>query len=501
MSVPIPPEASLRYPYEHGFYHVDPIPRGEWTNPPPIALTGAVTVVNSESNDGDPTETRTFPWPIHEAVLNNGLRVVVSPDPVSPIAAVNLWYDVGSRHEPPGKHGFAHLFEHLMFEGSANVAKGDHFELVTAAGGAGINATTSPDRTNYFQVMPVSQLELALWLEADRMGSLALTQETLDNQREVVKNERRQRYDNPPYGRWIEYAFELAFPEGHPYHHTTIGSMAELQEAALEDFQQFNSVYYSPNNAVLTVAGDVDPEEVVRLAEKYFGGIPSHAAIPAAPDGALGSLAIGTTHRRVELDGTVPRPMTFMMHRAPDSRSDDFVAIEVLAAVLGRGRGSRLYRKLVTERNLAQREESYTSVWGLAYGASVFIGSFSPRDGGDAAEVEAAYLEVLDALADGSAPVTEPELGRAKALLTSDWLRSVGEIGSRADLLGQYATLDRDPKAVREYLGRLDAVTASDVQALAARILPEDNRVVIEYVPTSTDEADGGTDDTEAAAA
>ncbi|NUR60602.1 MAG: insulinase family protein [Catenulispora sp.] len=431
---------------------------------------------------------------MHEAVLENGLRVVVSPDPTTPIAAVNLWYDVGSRHEPAGKHGFAHLFEHLMFEGSSHVAKGEHFEWVTAAGGAAINATTNPDRTNYFQVMPSSQLELALWLEADRMGSLDLTQETLDNQREVVKNERRQRYDNPPYGRWSEYAFALTFPEGHPYHHTTIGSMDELQAAALEDFQDFNAVYYSPNNAVLTVAGDVDAEEVVRLAEKYFGGIRPHGEIPPAPDGTLPQLKIGETRRRVELDASVPRPMSFYMFRAPDSRDESFTAVEVLAAVLGRGRGSRLYRKLVTEKNLAQREEAYASTWGLAYGASVFIGLFSPRDGVEAAEVEAEFLAVLDGLADGSAPVSQAELERAKALLVSDWLRAVGELGGRADMLGQYATLEGDPKRVREYLARLDAVTVEDVQAVAALILPADNRVVIEYVQPESPDAESESD-------
>lgn len=465
-----------------------------------------MTEVKSEPGtpEAEKAAAASFPWPIHEAVLDNGLRVVVSPDPTTPIAAVNLWYDVGSRHERAGKHGFAHLFEHLMFEGSAHVAKGEHFEWVTAAGGAAINATTSPDRTNYFQVMPSAQLELALWLEADRMGSLALTQETLDNQREVVKNERRQRYDNPPYGRWVEYALELTFPEGHPYHHTTIGSMQELQEAALEDFQDFNAVYYSPNNAVLTVAGDVDAEEVVRLAEKYFGGIRRHGDIPAAPDGTLGQLKIGETKRRVVPDDSVPRPMTFYMFRSPDARDADYAAVEVLATVLGRGRGARLYRKLVTEKNLAQREESYTSTWNLAYGAGVFFGLFSPRDGVEAAEVEREFTAVLDALADGSAPVSEAELGRAKALLTSDWLRAVSELGGRADLLGQYATIDGDPKIVREYLGRLEAVTAEDVQRVAAQILPDDNRVVIEYVTTATpdaDEAAGGDGDAEEAAA
>ena len=461
-----------------------------------------MTEVKSEPGESEAEKAAavSFPWPIHEAVLENGLRVVVSPDPTTPIAAVNLWYDVGSRHERAGKHGFAHLFEHLMFEGSAHVAKGEHFEWVTAAGGAAINATTSPDRTNYFQVMPSSQLELALWLEADRMGSLALTQETLDNQREVVKNERRQRYDNPPYGRWVEYALELTFPEGHPYHHTTIGSMEELQEAALEDFQDFNAVYYSPNNAVLTVAGDVDVEEVVRLADKYFGGIKRHGDIPQAPDGTLSELKIGETKRRIVPDDSVPRPMTFVMFRSPDARDEDFAAVEVLATVLGRGRGARLYRKLVTEKNLAQREESYTSVWNLSYGASVFFALFSPRDGVEAADVEREFTAELDALADGSGPVSESELERAKALLTSDWLRAVSELGGRADLLGQYATVDGDPKIVREYLGRLEAVTAEDVQRVAALILPDDNRVVIEYVTSATPDADEADESAESAA-
>jgi predicted Zn-dependent peptidase len=322
------------------------------------------------------------------------------------------------------------------------------------------------------------------------MGSLALTQETLDNQREVVKNERRQRYDNPPYGRWSEIAFALTFPDGHPYHHTTIGSMAELQAAELADFQEFNAVYYSPNNAVLTVAGDVDPEEVVRLAGKYFGGIPAHPAIPPAPDGALADLRIGESKRHVEHDDSVPRPMSFVMFRAPDGRDASFAAVEVLSAVLGRGRGSRLYRKLVTEKNLAQREEAYTTVWGLAYGASVFIASFSPRDGGDPVEVEGEFLGVLQGLATGAAPVSPAELERAKALLTSDWLRSVSELGGRADLLGQYATLEGDPKKARDYLARVQAVTAEDVERAAALILPPENRVIVEYVPVPAEDSE-----------
>lgn len=217
-----------------------------------------------------------YPWPIETTRLDNGLRVVVSEDRTAPAVAVNLWYDVGSRHEPQGQTGFAHLFEHLMFEGSVNVAKTEHMKLIQGAGGS-LNATTNPDRTNYFETVPAEHLELALWLEADRMGGLvpALTQETLDNQRDVVKNERRQRYENVPYGdAWLRL-LPLLYPPGHPYHHATIGSMADLNAADLATFQAFHRTYYAPDNAVLTVVGDTSAAEVFALAEKYFGGIPA----------------------------------------------------------------------------------------------------------------------------------------------------------------------------------------------------------------------------------
>jgi len=209
-----------------------------------------------------PVVTTGYPWPIETTRLANGLRVVVSEDRSSPVVCVNLWYDVGSRHEPAGQTGFAHLFEHLMFEGSAHVQKTEHMRLVQGNGGS-LNATTNPDRTNYFETMPSEHLELALWLEADRMGGLvpALTQETLDNQREVVKNERRQRYENVPYGdAWLRL-LELLYPEGHPYHHATIGSMADLNAASLDTFKAFHQQYYAPNNCVLTVVGDAEPEK------------------------------------------------------------------------------------------------------------------------------------------------------------------------------------------------------------------------------------------------
>src|SRR5712671_3796829 len=218
--------------------------------------------------------------------LPNGLRLIVAEDHLAPVVAVNIWYNVGSKNEVPGKTGFAHLFEHVMFQGSRNVAKAEHIALVQAAGGT-MNGTTWLDRTNYFETMPSHQLELALWLEADRLGTLldALSQENLDNQREVVKNEKRWSYDNRPYGSWTEKLLAGIFPEGHPYHHNTIGSMEDLDAASLDDVKAFFRLHYAPNNAVLSIAGDVVPAQITAWVEKYFGSIPANPNLPVAlPD-------------------------------------------------------------------------------------------------------------------------------------------------------------------------------------------------------------------------
>ncbi len=220
-------------------------------------------------------------YPIADRTLPNGLRVVVSEDHTVPTVTVNLWVNVGSRHERAGRTGFAHLFEHLMFQGSRNVASGEHFSALMAEGGR-LNATTWFDRTNYFETVPKGALELALWLEADRHGHLldALNQENLDNQRDVVKEEKRQRYDNVPYGNALVDVYATIFPEGHPYHHPTIGSMEDLDAASLEDVHAFFRRYYGPNNTVLTIVGDVVPDEAFAAAERYFGGLPASAEPP-----------------------------------------------------------------------------------------------------------------------------------------------------------------------------------------------------------------------------
>ena len=427
-----------------------------------------------------PVAATGYPWPIASTRLDNGLRVVVSEDRSAPVICVNLWYDVGSRHEPPGQTGFAHLFEHLMFEGSAHVAKTEHMRLVQGNGGS-LNATTNPDRTNYFETMPSEHLELALWLEADRMGGLvpALTQETLDNQREVVKNERRQRYENVPYGdAWLRL-LPLLYPAGHPYHHATIGSMADLNAASLATFKAFHQQYYAPNNAVLTVVGDTTADEVYALAEKYFGGIEAVPGIPPAPGGHLAGPA--TEPARETVTGAVPAPRIYLSHRTHQFGTAGYDAVTVLAAVLGSGRGSRLYQRLADGSRIAQPD--YVGAYGvdLAHAAAPLIVTATAKDGVDPQTLEDGLVEVVESLV--AEPVTEAELDRAKALLTTSWWRQMSTVYGRADTLGRYATQFGDPATAAYRLPAWQAVTAGDVTAVAEATLTLSSRVLLTYLP------------------
>ncbi|MFY1633484.1 M16 family metallopeptidase [Solwaraspora sp. WMMB335] len=421
-----------------------------------------------------------YPWPIETTRLDNGLRVVVSTDRSVPVVAVNLWYDVGSRHEPTGRTGFAHLFEHLMFEGSVNVAKTEHMKLVQGAGGS-LNATTNPDRTNYFETIPAEHLALALWLEADRMGGLvpALTQETLDNQREVVKNERRQRYDNVPYGdAWLRL-LPLLYPPGHPYHHATIGSMDDLNAADLATFQAFHQMYYAPNNAVLTVVGDTDTDEVLSLADKYFGGIAARSDIPPAPDGRDPAPLAGPVEQLVTAD--VPAPRHYFAYRTYPYGGPKYDVATVLGTVLGSGRGSRLYQRLADGARLAQPD--YLGAYGvdLAHAPAPLIITATAQPEVSAERLADGLAEVIDEVArDG---VTEAEVERAQALLTTSWWRMVASFEGRADILGRYATLFGEPARAGERLPGWLSVTAEAVTDEAARLLRTDNRVQLSYLP------------------
>jgi predicted Zn-dependent peptidase len=410
--------------------------------------------------------------------LANGLRLIVAEDHLAPVVAVNVWYDVGSKHEQPGKTGFAHLFEHVMFQGSAHVAKAEHMALVQAAGGT-LNGTTWLDRTNYFETMPSHQLELALWLEADRMGTLldALSQENLDNQREVVKNEKRWSYDNRPYGSWNEKLLGHLFPPEHPYHHPTIGSMADLDAASLEDVRDFFRTYYAPNNAVISVVGDCDRPQARAWVDRYFAGIPANPDIPALPDLSLPP-HIGTERREVVPDH-VPLPRVYLGFRAPPYGDERLDALDLAAQLLAGGKGSRLHRRLVRTDRIAQDVALFTL--GFVGGASVSAGWATVRPGIEPELVEAAYIEELERLA--AEPPSEDEMTRARALVEADELGALARVDERADRLSMYATLFDDPGLVNRMLPRYLAVTADRIRTAAAETFRPDNRVVLTYVP------------------
>ncbi len=410
--------------------------------------------------------------------LSNGLRLIVAEDHLAPVVAVNVWYNVGSRHEVPGKTGFAHLFEHVMFQGSAHVAKAEHMALVQAAGGT-LNGSTWADRTNYFETLPAHQLELALWLEADRMGTLldALDQANLDNQRDVVKNEKRWSYDNRPYGSWMEKMLGHLYPEGHPYHHPTIGSMADLDAARLDDVKAFFATYYAPNNAVLSVVGDCDPGQVRAWAERYFGPIAANAQIPPLPDMSLPPL-IGEEGRET-IEDQVPLARVYLAFRAPAFGDPRLDALDLSTQLLAGGKGSRLHRRLVRELRLAQDVAVFTLPF--VGGAAAMVGWATVRPGIDPATVEAAYFDELEKLA-AEAP-SEDELARAKALTEADELGSLARVEERADRLSMYATLFDDPGLVNTMLPRYLAVTAEQIRDGARAVFRADNRVVLTYLP------------------
>ena len=404
----------------------------------------------------------TLAYPVVEQTLDNGLRVVSSPDHHNPSVAVNLWYDVGSRHEQPGRTGFAHLFEHVMFQGSAHVASGQHIALMQAAG-ASVNATTWFDRTNYFETLPTGGLDLALWLEADRLGSLldALTQDNLDNQREVVKEEKRQRYDNVPYGDVMERLVGLTFPADHPYGHTTIGSMADLDAATVADVGAFFATFYLPNNAVLSLVGDVDTATAFAKAETYFGHLQPGPPPPRPSDDPLPALADSP---RAEAGADVPADAVYLTWRLPATGTPGYDALELAFSVLGYGQTSRLHRRLVRGDEIAEAASATTM--GLIGGNSFGFAYARCRDDASPERVEQVLVQEGDRLAqDGP---SEIELRRAKAQYERHWLHELARIDSRADAFGEHATLYGSPHRVNTRIAEIDAVTVEDIAAAAA---------------------------------
>jgi zinc protease len=420
-------------------------------------------------------------YKIAERTLSNGLQVIVSEDHSVPNVTVNLWVNVGSRHEVEGRTGFAHLFEHLMFQGSRSVATGEHFSALMAVGGR-LNATTWFDRTNYFETLPRGGLDLALWLEADRLGGLldTMTQESLDNQREVVKEEKRQRYDNVPYGDVMERLIRLTFPADHPYGHTTIGSMDDLNAASVQDVHDFFRSHYGPNNTVLTLVGDLTPDEGFASAEQFFGPLPATAAPRREPVSALTALSEPVRDEHVE---DVPSDHLYIAFRLPVDDTPEFFASSLAVDIIGGLATSRLVQRLV------RREQSATSVsahaMGFVDGVSLGFIMIDVAEGFSPDAVEAAACEELVRFAEQGP--TEIEMESSMAQTERGWLSSLASQEERADLICHFATLQGDSGYVNTFLDRLAEVTPAQVKQAAATWLMPQSRAVVAYLKQDGD--------------
>jgi len=409
--------------------------------------------------------------------LDNGLRVILVPDHSAPVYAIDVCYNVGSRNERPGRTGFAHLFEHMMFQGSENIGKGEHFSLVLNNGG-GMNGNTTEDRTTYFEELPKNQLDLGLFLESDRMRALNITQANLDNQRNAVQEERRQGVDNQPYGRASLDLDNLSY-DNFAYKHSTIGSMVDLNAATIQDVKDFFRIYYAPNNAVLTVVGDFNPDEALEKVKKYFGSIPSQ---PAPPKVLLDEEPHYGERREIIYDPLARLPEVDMAYHIPPGNTPENYAVQQLAIVLGQGESSRLYQHLVKEKQLA----SDVSVQADArIGASQLYFSANPRPGVKVEDLEKAMDQEIDAVVkDG---ITEQELAKAKTQLLRQFIERRRSDLFTAILIGSYTVFFNDPNLINTTLAKENAVTLAQVNAATKRFLARDQRTVVVTLPAAED--------------
>jgi zinc protease len=453
----------------------------EYNRPMKHAALAAVVVAFSAAVCAAPAVAQTkIEVPYTLWTLPNGLHVIIHEDHSVPIVTVNMWYHVGSSRERPGRTGFAHLFEHLMFMGSGHVKPGEFDNLLEAAGGDN-NGSTENDRTNYWINVPSNAIELALFLESDRMGYLldTMTPKTVDAQRDVVKNERRQSYENRPYGMADIALSEMLFPEGHPYHWPVIGYMPDLTAASYGDVVAFFKKYYAPSNASLVVAGDIDTVAARRLVEKWFGDVKAGPPVEPAtiPGVALTSLQKKTMTDRVQL------PRLFLAWLTPRHFEPGDAALDVVADVLAGGKNSRLYKRLVYDLQIAQNVSAQQSSGKLA---SYFEVSVTPRPGHTADEMQKIVDEEIAKLQqDGPTP---HELGRSLNQIESSFfnrMERVGGFGGKGDQLNAYYTETGDPDWFNEDLARYRALSPSDIRAAAELFLPRDRRVELTVVPES----------------
>jgi predicted Zn-dependent peptidase len=420
-------------------------------------------------------QTQLPPLPVEHYTLTNGLRVVLSKDDSIPVVSVAVYYDVGSRNEREGRSGFAHLFEHMMFQGSENVGKTEHFQHIMKAGGT-MNGTTSEDRTNYFETLPANQLPLALWLESDRMRSLKVTEENFENQRKVVQEEKRLRYDNQPYVNGILRLNEMVYTN-FANSHSVIGSMDDLDAATVADVQEFFNTYYAPNNAVLTVVGSFETAEARDLIQKYFGSIP---AAPEPPSVDVAEPVSVTEKQDTFVDQFAPLPAFITAWKIPPRRSPEFNALYLAGKLLFDGDSSRLYQKLV------KGEESVVQLFGnldeRRGPSAMWIGAI-PKPGEDLEQIRQSIADEIKELA--TIGVTEEEMGKLRNQLFNDEVRGRQSTMFRAQRLAEFTLYDGDPNLINTEFEQLMRVTPEEIKAAVAKYLDTDNRANIDIVPAA----------------
>jgi predicted Zn-dependent peptidase len=406
--------------------------------------------------------------------LANGLQVVLHEDHRTPIVAVNIWYHVGSKDEAVGRHGFAHLFEHVMFQGSKHVPEDTYIRDLERVGATDVNGSTAEDRTNYHETVPRNRLELALWLESDRMGFLLdhVDQQTFAGQRDVVKNERRQNYENSPYGMMWQYVGEALFPPQHPYHHLAIGSPEDLDAATLEDVKQFFRTWYVPNNATLVIAGDIDPDATLKLVEQYFGPIPG-GTVPPRPEQTNPPQVELAGETRLEIEAGVELPRVVVAWVTPPYFAPGDADLDLVARVLTAGKTSRLYKRLVYDDQIAQDVSAFQSSEQLASKFEIVATAkpgHKPEELLDAIQQEIQKLQGL--------PIDDAELARARTSFLAREAFGLEGVGERADRINSFVQYTGDPGYLPRDIARYESATPKSLGDAARRWLPLDRRLI-----------------------
>lgn len=410
---------------------------------------------------------------LQDYTLENGLRVVLNPDNSIPVVSLAVYYNVGSRNEREGRTGFAHLFEHMMFQGSENVAKAEHFQFIMKAGGT-MNGTTSSERTNYFETLPADQLPLGIWLESDRMRTLAVTQENLDNQLEAVKEEKRLRYDNQPYGQIFDILISMMY-KNFANAHSTIGSMDNLDAATVEDCQNFFRMYYAPNNAVLVLSGAFEEDVAKALIDKYFSTIPSQPEPPGLD--VSEPTEVAEEYKRYE-DKLAPLPAFLLGWKIPERRTHEHNALYLAGKLLYDGESSRLYQKLV------KGEESVTQLFGFTderRGPSgIMIGAI-PKENRDVEKIREDIVNEISDLAKNGP--SEDEMLKLRNQLLNDEVRSRQSSMMRSQAIAEFTLYDGDPTLINTEINNYLKVTGEDIKQAVDKYLNTDNRSLLDIVP------------------